>query len=89
MKTITRTLFATLAVAAISLPTLALADDAAKLARGNMETTVSAMDTNHDGMITREEFLKYQAEQFDKMKKTKDGMVMKEDMLIYLRAPGS
>lgn len=89
MNTITRTLAGALALTALGLPTLALADDAAKLARGNMDTTVSAMDTNHDGMITREEFLKYQAEQFDKMKKTKDGMVMKDDMLIYLRAPGS
>lgn len=89
MNNITRMLLATLAVAATTSPALVLADDAAKLARGNMETTVSAMDTNHDGMIAREEFLKYQAEQFDKMKKTKDGMVMKEDMLIYLRAPGS
>lgn len=89
MNTITRTLAGALALASLSLPMLATADDAAKLARGNMEVVVSAMDSNHDGMITREEFLKYQAEQFDKMKKTKDGMVMKEDMLIYLRAPGS
>lgn len=89
MNTITRTLAGALALASLSLPMLAAADDAAKLARGNMEVAVSAMDSNHDGMITREEFLKYQAEQFDKMKKTKDGMVMKEDMLIYLRAPGS
>ena len=89
MNNIPRMLLATLAVAGITCPALVLADDAAKLARGNMDITVSAMDTNHDGMITREEFLKYQADQFDKMKKTKDGMVMKEDMLIYLRAPGS
>lgn len=63
--------------------------DATAFATGNMSEAVKAMDANHDGMITKEEFLKYEAEQWDKMKKTADGMVMDQDMLKYLKGTPS
>src|SRR4051812_15664510 len=33
------------------------------------------MDTNNDGMVSREEYMKYHEAMWDKMKKNKNGMV--------------
>ena len=38
------------------------------------------MDTNGDGMISREEFMKYHESMYDKMKKGSNGMVSVMDM---------
>ena len=38
------------------------------------------MDTNSDGMITKEEFMKHHESMFDKMKKDSNGMVNMKDM---------
>src|SRR6185312_2252249 len=43
-------------------------------AQGNMRFNARAMDTDHDGTITKEEFMKYAERKFDKMKGA-DGMV--------------
>lgn len=36
---------------------------------------MKAMDTNHDGMISKEEFMTYHEAMYDHMTKNKDGMV--------------
>ena len=38
------------------------------------------MDTNHDGMISKTEFMNHQTMMWEKMKKNKDGMVIMKDM---------
>ena len=40
------------------------------------------MDTNRDGMISKEEFMTYHEAMFDRMKKNANGMVMMKDMRI-------
>ena len=40
----------------------------------------SAMDTNHDGMISKQEFMKFHEKMWAKMKKNKSGMVDITDM---------
>lgn len=82
-------IFAVAGFSALVMTGTAAAQDATAFATGNMSDAVRSMDVNHDGMVTKEEFLKYEAEQFDKMKKTPDGMVTAGDMLKYLRSPGN
>jgi len=38
------------------------------------------LDTNHDGMISKKEFMKYHEDMWAKMKKNKSGMVDMKDM---------
>ena len=46
--------------------------------KGGME--MKSMDTNKDGMISKEEFMAFHEAKFDAMKKNKDGMVDVKDM---------
>jgi hypothetical protein len=41
------------------------------------------MDTNADGMITREEYVAYYGGRFERMKRNDKGMVMMNDMMIW------
>jgi chitinase len=41
---------------------------------------VNAMDTNHDGMISKKEFMKYHENMWAKMKKNKAALVDMRDM---------
>ena len=41
---------------------------------------MKAMDTNHDGMISKKEFMKFHEDMWAKMKKNKSGMVDMKDM---------
>ncbi len=41
---------------------------------------MKAMDANHDGMISKKEFMKFHEEMWAKMKKNKSGMVEMKDM---------
>jgi hypothetical protein len=45
-----------------------------------MMMDMNAMDTNHDGMISKKEFMKYHEDMWAKMKKNKAGMVDIKDM---------
>ena len=45
-----------------------------------MMMDMSAMDTNHDGMISKKEFMKFHEEMWAKMKKNKSGMIDMKDM---------
>ena len=46
--------------------------------KGGMK--MEAMDTNKDGMISKEEFMTFHEAMYDAMKKNKDGMVDMKDM---------
>jgi hypothetical protein len=45
-----------------------------------MMMEMKAMDTNHDGMISKKEFMNFHEEMWAKMKKNKSGMVDIKDM---------
>lgn len=46
----------------------------------DMASMKKMMDTNNDGMVSKEEFMKHHEMMFDKMKKNKMGMVDMKDM---------
>jgi uncharacterized membrane protein len=46
----------------------------------SMMMDMNAMDTNHDGMISKQEFMKFHEKMWAKMKKNKSGMVDMKDM---------
>ena len=46
----------------------------------NMQMHIKMMDANGDGLISKEEFMKYHESMFDKMKKDSNGMVSLKDM---------
>jgi Ca2+-binding EF-hand superfamily protein len=55
-------------------------DDAGKdFANGNMKFSAKAMDADHDGTITKDEFMKYNEAMWNKMKKDKNGMMTVAD----------
>jgi hypothetical protein len=55
-------------------------DEAGKdFANGNMKFSAKAMDADHDGTITKDEFMKYDEAMWDKMKKDKNGMMTVAD----------
>jgi Ca2+-binding EF-hand superfamily protein len=58
--------------------TLSVTDAAKDFAQGNLRFNVRAMDADHDGTITKDEFMKYTAAKFDKMKGS-NGMVSVAD----------
>lgn len=75
----------TLVVAALMCTsTFAFANDEMKhdgmMHDGMMQEGMKAMDTNGDGMISKDEFMKFHEAKFDKLPKNKDGMVMMKDM---------
>ena len=45
-----------------------------------MKMDMKMMDTNGDGMISKEEFMKYHESMYDKMKKGSNGMVSMKEM---------
>jgi len=45
-----------------------------------MMMDMNVMDTNHDGMISKQEFMKYHEKMWAMMKKNKSGMVNIKDM---------
>lgn len=52
------------------------------------EMRMKGMDTNNDGMVSREEFMKYHESMWNKMKRNQAGMAMMQDVeMMY--APGT
>ena len=49
-----------------------------------MGMEMKMMDTNGDGMISKEEFMKHHEAMFDKMKKDRNGMVSIKDMHMMM-----
>jgi hypothetical protein len=66
-----------LAVALIGCSASSMAMDDMKM---NKSMDMKMMDTNGDGMISRDEFMKYHEMMYDKMKKNKAGTVDMKQM---------
>jgi len=62
--------------------TIKVEDAARDFARGNMRFSAKMMDTDHDGTISKEEFMTYGEKKFDKMK-DKNGMMTTADATKY------
>jgi hypothetical protein len=58
--------------------TIRISVAAKDFATGGLAFNAQAMDTDHDGTVSKEEFLAYAGRKFDKMKKT-DGMISVSD----------
>lgn len=50
--------------------------------KGGMD--MKMMDSNNDGMISKEEFMKHHESMYDKMKKGSNGMVSTKDMQMMM-----
>jgi hypothetical protein len=50
----------------------------------DMGMHMKMMDVNGDGMISKEEFMKFHESMFDKMKKDSNGMVSMKDMRMMM-----
>ena len=64
-----------MAKGAPSIPVVRAAQD---FARGNLRFDAKAMDTDHNGNISKDEFMKYAEQKFDKMKNSQ-GMISVAD----------
>jgi secreted Zn-dependent insulinase-like peptidase len=62
--------------------TISVRDAAQDFARGNMRFSAKMMDTDHDGTISKEEFMAYGERKFDKMT-GKSGMMTTADATKY------
>lgn len=62
--------------------TISVHDAAADFARGNMRASAKAMDTDHDGNISKDEFMAYEGKHFD-MHKDAKGMMSVSDATKY------
>jgi secreted Zn-dependent insulinase-like peptidase len=62
-------------------PTISIHDAAQDFARGNMRFSAKMMDADHDGTISKEEFMSYGERKFDKM--SKNGMMTTGDATKY------
>jgi hypothetical protein len=62
--------------------TITVPDAAQDFARGNMRFSAKMMDADHDGTISKEEFMAYGERKFDKMK-DKSGMMTTADATRY------
>ena len=69
------TMWQTMAKGAPSIPVTQASQD---FARGNLRFNAKAMDTDHDGKISKDEFMKYAEQKFDKMKNPQ-GMISVAD----------
>ncbi len=61
--------------------TVTVRDAAQDFARGNMRFSAKMMDADHDGTISKEEFMSYGEKKFDKM--SKGGMMTTADATKY------
>ncbi len=62
--------------------TISVQDAAQDFARGNMRFSAKMMDADHDGTISKDEFMAYGERKFDKMK-DKSGMMTTADAAKY------
>jgi Ca2+-binding EF-hand superfamily protein len=61
-------------------------DVAASFARGGMHINVAAMDADHDGIISRDEFAKYEANHWSLLPRDADGAISVTDMEKAMQA---
>lgn len=64
----------------IVLAAILLGTAVSSVAADSMGMDMKMMDTNKDGMISKDEFMKYHEAMWAKMKKNKSGMVDMKDM---------
>ena len=69
-------IFLAASLAGVSIAAVAMDD----MKPQGMMMDMKAMDTNHDGMISKKEFMKFHEDMWAKMKKNKSGMVDIKDM---------
>ncbi len=69
-------IFLAMGLAGVSISAVAMDD----MKPQGMMMDMKAMDTNHDGMISKKEFMKFHEDMWAKMKKNKSGMVDIKDM---------
>ena len=69
-------IFLAMGLAGLSISAVAMDD----MKPQGMMMDMKAMDTNHDGMISKKEFMKFHEDMWAKMKKNKSGMVDMKDM---------
>jgi Ca2+-binding EF-hand superfamily protein len=72
-------LLAFLAAATLTSVGFAQADSSTNFATGGMHFSAKAMDTDNDGMISKDEFMKYHADMWDKMTKDSNGSMSTAD----------
>ena len=81
MKKLTTLSFAVLCIAAVP----ALAGDDQRMHK-NMQMNMKTMDANSDGMISRDEFMRFHEKRWGELKKNSSGMVdMKEMHSMQMR----
>ena len=68
-----------LAAATLTSVSFAQADSSTDFARGGMHFSAKAMDTDNDGMISKDEFMKYHAAMWDQMTKDSNGTMSVSD----------
>jgi Ca2+-binding EF-hand superfamily protein len=68
-----------LAAATLTSVSFAQADSSTDFARGGMHFSAKAMDTNNDGMISQDEFMKYHSDMWDQMTKDSNGSMSMSD----------
>ena len=65
---------------------MATNDVAASFARGGMHINVAAIDADHNGVITRDEFMKYEANHWDMLPKDARGAISVTDFEKAMQA---
>jgi Ca2+-binding EF-hand superfamily protein len=68
-----------LAAATLTSVGFAQANSSTDLATGGMHFSAKAMDADNDGMISKDEFMKYHADMWDKMTKDSNGSMSTAD----------
>jgi|HubBroStandDraft_6_1064221.scaffolds.fasta_scaffold1729768_1 Ca2+-binding EF-hand superfamily protein len=72
-------LFAFLAAATLTSVGFAQVNSSTDVATGGMHFSAKAMDADHDGMISKDEFMKYHSDMWDKMTKDSNGSMSTAD----------
>jgi len=68
-----------LAATMLTSVAFAQADSSADFARGGMHFSAKAMDTDSDGTISKDEFMKYHSDMWDQMTKSSNGSMSVSD----------
>ncbi len=68
-----------LAAATLTSLSYAQANSSGDFARGGMHFSAKAMDTDNDGMISKDEFMKYHSDMWDQMTKDSNGTMSMSD----------
>lgn len=83
---------AILAASAASAQTGTTPNQSGMMSKGDNKTfhhDFKSMDANGDGMISRDEYLRYYGSRFDRMKRNEQGMVMMNDMMVFDGGPAT